>query len=83
MASLRLVMECDVRVFALPTQPGFGRSEKPALQYTQYLWRDVLVDFIRAVVQRPVVVAGNSIGGFQSAMLAGEWCGRASTPPSM
>ena len=54
-----------------PTIPGFGRSEKPALPYTQGLWQAFLRDFVVEVVRRPVVVAGNSIGGFLSASLAG------------
>ena len=32
------------RVFA-PTIPGFGRSEKAAMPYSQDLWRDFLRDF--------------------------------------
>ena len=54
-----------------PTIPGFGRSEKPALPYTQGLWQAFLRDFVVEVVRRPVVVAGNSIGGYLSACLAG------------
>ena len=53
-----------------PTIPGFGRSEKPALAYSQTLWLDFLREFVIEVVHRPVVVVGNSIGGFISATLA-------------
>jgi pimeloyl-ACP methyl ester carboxylesterase len=53
-----------------PTIPGFGRSEKPALAYSQALWLDFLRDFVIEVVRRPVVVVGNSIGGYISASLA-------------
>ena len=53
-----------------PTIPGFGRSEKPALAYSQTLWLDFLREFVIEVVRRPVVVVGNSIGGFISASLA-------------
>lgn len=60
------------QVFA-PTFPGYGRSEKQALAYSQELWRDFLRDFVLEVVQRPVVVAGNSIGGFISASLAADY----------
>lgn len=60
-----------MQVFA-PTMPGYGRSEKPALRYSQVLWSTFLRDFVLDVVQRPVVVAGNSIGGFISASLAAD-----------
>lgn len=55
------------------TFPGYGRSEKPPLRYGQDLWRDFLRDFILEVVGRPVVIAGNSIGGFISASLAADY----------
>ena len=53
-----------------PTIPGFGRSEKPALAYSQTLWLDFLREFVVEVVRWPVVVVGNSIGGFICASLA-------------
>ncbi|GFR49192.1 hypothetical protein Agub_g11217, partial [Astrephomene gubernaculifera] len=61
-------------VFA-PTFPGFGRSQKAAVPYSQDLWRDFLRDFILQVVRRPVVIVGNSIGGFISASLAADYPG--------
>jgi len=65
-------------VFA-PTFPGYGRSEKMSLQYGQDLWRDFLADFISEIVQvphnRPVVLAGNSIGGYISASVAADYPG--------
>ena len=61
--------ESGEQVYA-PTIPGFGRSEKPALAYSQTLWLDFLREFVIEVVRRPVVVVGNSIGGFISASLA-------------
>ena len=60
-----------MQVYA-PTIPGFGRSEKPALAYSQTLWLDFLREFVVEVVQRPVVVVGNSIGGFICASLAAK-----------
>lgn len=42
---------------------GFGHSEKPTLSYTQFLWEDVVRDFVLECVGRPAVLAGNSIGG--------------------
>ena len=42
---------------------GFGHSEKPTISYTQFLWEDVVRDFVLECVGRPAVLAGNSIGG--------------------
>ena len=50
-----------------PTLPGYGRSEKTSAQYTPQLWSEYVRDFITDVVKRPVVIAGNSIGGYISA----------------
>ncbi len=49
---------------------GFGRSQKPSITYTADLWRDQLRDFCRDVVQAPVVVAGNSLGGYAALCFA-------------
>lgn len=43
---------------------GFGRSTKADIQYSADLWCNQLNDFIEQVIQRPVVIAGNSIGGY-------------------
>jgi pimeloyl-ACP methyl ester carboxylesterase len=50
-----------------PTLPGYGRSEKASAQYTPQFWSEYVRDFITNVVKRPVVIAGNSIGGYISA----------------
>ena len=63
---------CLLQVFA-PTFPGYGRSEKPAVTYSEELWRDFLRDFVLEVVNQPVVVAGNSIGGYVGAALAADY----------
>ena len=65
-------LDPGTQVYA-PTFPGYGRSEKQALAYSQELWRDFLRDFVLEVVGRPVVIAGNSIGGFISASLAADY----------
>lgn len=55
---------------------GFGRSAKPRWTYQTDLWREQLQDFISQVVQRPAVVAGNSLGGYACLCLAAaapEW----------
>ncbi|KAG0504148.1 hypothetical protein KC19_N013400 [Ceratodon purpureus] len=59
-------------VFAL-TLIGFGRSEKPNVTYTELLWAELVRDFIVEVVQEPVVLAGNSIGGFTTTIVSGLW----------
>jgi pimeloyl-ACP methyl ester carboxylesterase len=49
---------------------GFGRSQKPAWEYSGDLWRDQLHDFITENIQRPTVIAGNSLGGYSSLCVA-------------
>ncbi len=49
---------------------GFGRSAKPAWNYTADLWREQLHDFITAVIGRSVVLAGNSLGGYAALCVA-------------
>ena len=61
-----------LQVYA-PTLPGYGRAEKPCLPYSQELWVAFLREFVVEVVRRPVVVVGNSIGGFLSASLAADY----------
>lgn len=43
---------------------GFGRSAKPAGEYSGALWQAQLHDFITEMVGRPTVLAGNSLGGY-------------------
>lgn len=52
---------------------GFGRSEKPPVDYTTVLWRDQLHDFIDQKIGRPVILVGNSLGGYLSLCVAAEW----------
>lgn len=52
---------------------GFGRSQKPAWQYSGYLWRDQLHDFIAEQVKRPTVIAGNSLGGYSALCVAADY----------
>ncbi len=49
---------------------GFGRSAKPALEYSGDLWREQLFDFIQEVIGEPVVLAGNSLGGYAALCVA-------------
>ena len=68
---------------------GFGRSDQPrarlkdepvsadAVHYGFDLWGQQVADFCAAVVQRPVRLVGNSIGGvvaLRAAQLLGENC---------
>jgi pimeloyl-ACP methyl ester carboxylesterase len=52
---------------------GFGRSAKPDWQYSGDLWREQLHDFIQTVIQRPAVLAGNSLGGYACLCVAAEY----------
>lgn len=49
---------------------GFGRSGKPNWEYSGDLWRDQLHEFITQVIGQPVVLAGNSLGGYVSLCVA-------------
>jgi pimeloyl-ACP methyl ester carboxylesterase len=51
---------------------GFGRSAKPDWQYGGDLWCDQLSDFIEQVIGTPVVLAGNSLGGYASLCVAAQ-----------
>ena len=51
---------------------GFGRSDKAVADYGGDLWRDQLDDFIREEIGRPVVLLGNSLGGYASLCVAGQ-----------
>lgn len=70
--NVRELADMGYDVYA-PTFPGYGRSEKMSMQYGQDLWRDFLADFISDIVGRPVVIAGNSIGGYISASVAADF----------
>ena len=55
----------DFHVFAF-CKLGFGLSDKPITDYSAEIWRDQAADFLKEVVQKPAVLAGNSLGGFTS-----------------
>jgi pimeloyl-ACP methyl ester carboxylesterase len=52
---------------------GFGRAAKPAWTYSADLWRSQLHDFITEVIGEPVVLAGNSLGGYAALCVAAEY----------
>ena len=70
--NVKELADAGFHVYA-PTFPGYGRSEKLSLEYEQDLWRDFLCHFISEIITRPVVMAGNSIGGYISASVAGDY----------
>lgn len=59
------VLARDFHVFAF-CKLGFGLSDKPITEYSAEIWRDQAADFLKEVVQKPAVLAGNSLGGFTS-----------------
>jgi pimeloyl-ACP methyl ester carboxylesterase len=56
------------RVFAIDLL-GFGKSDKPQLDYQMELWQEMLADFWREQVKEPAVFVGNSIGALLSLMM--------------
>lgn len=64
-------LQNDFEVWAIDLL-GFGRSAKPNWQYGGDLWRDQLHDFITQVIGQPVVLAGNSLGGYSALCVAAQ-----------
>lgn len=60
------------KVFALDLL-GFGKSDKPLLDYSLELWETLLKDFWTAHVQEPAVFIGNSIGALLSLMVIADY----------
>ena len=63
------VLSQNYRVWAIDLL-GFGRSQKPNTTYTGELWRDQFRAFCEEVIQEPVFIAGNSLGGYASLCFA-------------
>jgi len=61
----------DFQVWAIDLL-GFGRSAKPEITYGADLWRDQITDFIQEVIKQPVVIAGNSLGGYTALSVAAQ-----------
>jgi pimeloyl-ACP methyl ester carboxylesterase len=61
----------DFEVYAIDLL-GFGRSQKPKLQYSGDLWCDQLHNFISEVIGQKAVLAGNSLGGYASLCVAAK-----------
>lgn len=64
-------LQSDFEVWAIDLL-GFGRSAKPKREYSGQLWRDQLQDFITEVIGQPVILAGNSLGGYASLCVASQ-----------
>jgi pimeloyl-ACP methyl ester carboxylesterase len=65
-------LQADFAVWAIDLL-GFGRSGKPKLAYSGDLWREQLHNFITQVIGEPVVLAGNSLGGYLSLCVAAQY----------
>lgn len=66
-----LGLQEDFEVWAIDLI-GFGRSAKPNWVYSGELWRDQLHEFIQEKIGTPVVLAGNSLGGYGSLCVAAQ-----------
>jgi pimeloyl-ACP methyl ester carboxylesterase len=64
-------LQQDFEVWAIDLL-GFGRSAKPDLQYSGNLWRDQIHSFITEVITQPVILAGNSLGGYAALCVASQ-----------
>lgn len=62
----------DFEVYAIDLL-GFGRSQKADTAYSSDLWCEQLRDFIQAIIGRPTVIAGNSIGGYAALATASRF----------
>ena len=64
-------LQTDFKVFAIDLL-GFGRSNKPDWVYSGKLWQEQLSEFISEVIGQPVVLAGNSLGGYAALCVGGN-----------
>jgi pimeloyl-ACP methyl ester carboxylesterase len=60
-----------LKVFAMDML-GFGDSDKPVLDYSIELWRDMLTAFVAEVVGEGAVLVGNSVGSLVSLAAASK-----------
>lgn len=60
--NIKEIADNGSRVWAI-TLLGFGKSEKPNVSYSELMWAELLRDFIIDVINEPVHVVGNSLGG--------------------
>jgi pimeloyl-ACP methyl ester carboxylesterase len=69
--NIAVLASAGYQVFALDLL-GFGKSDKPALDYTVELWVELIHDFWVAKIQQPTVFVGNSIGGLLTLMMLAQ-----------
>ncbi len=60
--NIAVLAAAGYRIYALDLL-GFGRSEKPAIDYSLDLWEVLIRDFWQHHIRIPTVFIGNSIGG--------------------
>lgn len=65
-------LQNDFAVYAIDLL-GYGRSQKPKIEYSGDLWANQLHEFISEVIGQPVVLAGNSLGGYASLCAAAQF----------
>jgi pimeloyl-ACP methyl ester carboxylesterase len=66
--NIPVLAEAGYRVFALDLL-GFGKSDKPLVDYQMELWQTMLKGFWAEKVQQPAVLVGNSIGALLCLMV--------------
>jgi hypothetical protein len=64
-------MKTEIDMGLSPDLLGFGKSEKPGITYTQYLWEAYVSDFVKEIAigkeqWESFIIGGNSIGGYTS-----------------
>src|SRR5216683_1969098 len=66
----------------VPDQIGFGRSDKPLLDYSVQTWVDFLNEFLRQLKVEKASLVGESLGGWIAALYVAELGGGAHLNPS-
>ena len=66
--NIRVLANAGYRVYAIDLL-GFGGSDKPAIEYSMELWRNLVDAFWDEFINEPTVFVGNSIGALLSLML--------------
>jgi pimeloyl-ACP methyl ester carboxylesterase len=65
----------------VPDQIGFGRSDKPLLDYSVQTWVDFLNEFLRQLKVEKASLVGESLGGWIAALYVAEISGGAHLVP--
>lgn len=65
----------------VPDQVGFGKSDKPLLDYSIQTYVDFLNEFLRQLKVEKASLVGESLGGWISALYASEFSGGAHLVP--